>query len=123
MPDEPSSPPPTDGAEAAALLRQRDFMLFWGARFTNALAVQIQAVAIGWQVYDIARRAASIEKAAFIVGMIGLAQFLPLFGQFRYLRYRALPESSQFIKGFHARPAQESGLRDKLIQLGHVLTQ
>ena len=79
MPDEPSSPPPTDGAEAAALLRQRDFMLFWGARFTNALTVQIQAVAIGWQVYDIARRAASIEKAAFIVGMIGLAQFLPLF--------------------------------------------
>lgn len=39
---------------------------------------QMQAVAIGWQVYDLARQTRSVEQAAFILGMVGLAQFLPV---------------------------------------------
>ena len=34
---------------------------------------------IAWEVYEVARRAMSVAEAAFAVGMIGLAQFLPLF--------------------------------------------
>ncbi len=34
---------------------------------------------IAWQVYAIARQRHSVQEAAFALGMIGLAQFLPLF--------------------------------------------
>lgn len=41
-------------------------------------ARQMQAVAIGWQIYDLARLTRSIEESAFILGLVGLAQFLPV---------------------------------------------
>jgi len=46
------------------------FVLYQTARFFIVLATEMQAVAIGWQVYDITRRSLDI-------GLIGLAQFLP----------------------------------------------
>lgn len=36
------------------------------------------AVAMGWQIYDLARETRSIEESAFLIGMIGLAQFAPV---------------------------------------------
>jgi len=45
-------------------------MLFLGARVLATLAVQMQSVAIGWQVY-------AITGDALDLGLIGLAQFLP----------------------------------------------
>lgn len=39
----------------------------------------MQSVAIGWQVYELARLTLNIEKSALLLGMIGLAQFVPLF--------------------------------------------
>ena len=63
----------------AALLRQRSFLLFWISRFLTVLAAQAQGVTIAWQVYALARRGSSVEQSAFILGMVGLAQFLPLF--------------------------------------------
>lgn len=36
-------------------------------------------IVIGWQVYDIARLSMPIREAAFLLGMIGLAQFAPVF--------------------------------------------
>lgn len=61
------------------LFRHRDFGLFWlGMLFVN-VAVQIEAVTIGWQVYAVGRETRSIEESAFLVGMVGLAQFVPLF--------------------------------------------
>lgn len=61
------------------LFRHRDFGLYWlGMLFVN-LAVQIEAVTIGWQIYGIGRATRSIGESAFLVGMVGLAQFLPLF--------------------------------------------
>lgn len=43
------------------------------------MAVQMQAAAMAWQVYDAARaHGQSIAEAAFVLGLVGLAQFLPL---------------------------------------------
>ncbi len=43
------------------------------------IGVQIQIVAIGWQVYALARETMDVKQSAFILGLVGLAQFLPLF--------------------------------------------
>ena len=51
-------------------LRHRNFRLYLVARFITAFAVQMQGVAVGWQVY-------AITKDPFDLGLIGLAQFLP----------------------------------------------
>ncbi|MET0295390.1 MAG: MFS transporter [Phenylobacterium sp.] len=70
----------TDAVPSArALLRERDYLLFWASRWTGALAAQIQSVAIGWQIYEIARRTAGVEQSALVVGMVGLATFIPVF--------------------------------------------
>ncbi len=50
-------------------------------RWFATLAVQMQATAMGWQIYDAARAdGQSIGEAAFVLGLVGLAQFLPLLG-------------------------------------------
>ena len=48
----------------------RSFVLFQAARFLIVAAVEMQAVAVGWQVYEITRRPLDL-------GLVGLAQFLP----------------------------------------------
>ncbi|MEL6834126.1 MAG: MFS transporter [Bacteroidota bacterium] len=48
------------------------------ARILISGARQMVAVAIGWQVYDLARETRSIEESAFLLGMIGLTMFLPV---------------------------------------------
>jgi MFS family permease len=55
---------------AASLLRHRSFILFWLARVASAVALQMQAVAVGWQVYDLTSRPLDL-------GLVGLAQFAP----------------------------------------------
>jgi MFS family permease len=67
------------GAPSPSIFRHQDFARFCSARFLSALAVQAQAVTIGWQVYNVARLTLSVPESAFMVGMVGLAQFLPLF--------------------------------------------
>ncbi len=73
--------PPSDSASLRppSVFRHRAFALFWGARLFSSLAVSSEGVAIGWQVYTVARQTRSIEESAFLVGMVGLAQFIPLF--------------------------------------------
>ncbi|HEY4247934.1 MAG TPA: MFS transporter [Lacunisphaera sp.] len=44
---------------------------FWCARIASGLAFQIQAVAVGWQVYE-------LTHSTFKLGMVGLVQFLPI---------------------------------------------
>ena len=56
-----------------------DFRAYWLLRFTGTIAVSALAIVIGWQVYSIARQTMGIREAAFLLGMIGLAQFVPLF--------------------------------------------
>jgi MFS family permease len=69
--------PATDGT-LRDLLRQRDFVFFWFSRWTAVLGVQIQSVALGWHIYDIARRTMPVNEAAFMVSMIGLVSFIPV---------------------------------------------
>src|SRR6478752_8567898 len=81
-PDPDSVPSALEAADTSmrALLKQTDFVFFWAARFAATLAVQIQAVTIGWQVYSLARETGHNEgQGAFLLGMVGLAQFIPLF--------------------------------------------
>jgi MFS family permease len=61
------------------LISHRDYVLFWLSRMFGSLATTAQAVIIAWEVYEVARRTSSVPEAAFAVGMIGLAQFVPLF--------------------------------------------
>ena len=58
-----------------------DFRAFWLARCAATLAQTGMVVAIGYQFYDIARSGdrLSITAASFRLGMLGLAQFVPLF--------------------------------------------
>lgn len=61
------------------IFRHKQFAQFWGARWFATLAIQMQATAMLWQVYDVAREhGQSIAEAAFVLGLVGLAQFLPL---------------------------------------------
>jgi MFS family permease len=53
-----------------AALRHRDFALYAGANFLATIALQIQATALAWQIYQITRD-------EFQLGLVGLAEFLP----------------------------------------------
>ena len=49
------------------------------SRIASILAVQAESATIGWQVYTLARETRTVEQSAFLVGMVGLVQFVPLF--------------------------------------------
>ena len=55
-----------------------DYRFFWTARFASNVAQYAMIVVIGWQVYDIARQTMPISAAAAQLGLIGVAQFVPL---------------------------------------------
>jgi len=52
-------------------LQERDFRFLWSAIFSMRFAENMIAVAVGWQVFDISRDALDL-------GLIGLAEFVPL---------------------------------------------
>jgi MFS family permease len=54
----------------AAAFRYPSFRLFQAARFLMVAALEMQSVAVGWQIYAITRRPLDL-------GLAGLAQFLP----------------------------------------------
>jgi len=56
---------------SGSAFRHRDFALFWVALVTSSFAMQMAFVAIGWQVY-------SVRENPLDLGLVGLAQFLPL---------------------------------------------
>ena len=62
-----------------APLRYRDYRAYWASRFLTTIAGQMLVIVIGWQVYDIARETRSQGDSAFLLGMIGLVQFVPMF--------------------------------------------
>lgn len=63
---------PVDGPkhDAFASLRIRDFRLFVGFRFFMTVAIQMQGLIIGWQVYELTRDPLSL-------GLVGLAEAVP----------------------------------------------
>src|SRR5258706_5014422 len=56
-----------------ALLEHRSFVAYWCARTVNNAAYQMQAVAVGWQIY-------ALTGSAFDLGLVGLVQFFPVVG-------------------------------------------
>lgn len=61
------------------IFRRRQFTLFWAGRWFGTLAIQMQLAAMFWQVYDTARiHGQDIREGALTLGLVGLAQFLPL---------------------------------------------
>ena len=54
-----------------SILAHRPFVLFWTGRVLATVGFQMQSVAVGWQVYE-------LTDSAFDLGLVGLAQFLPM---------------------------------------------
>src|SRR5579871_4569327 len=53
-----------------AVVWHRSFRSLVASRASSTLAFQVQAVAVGWQIY-------ALTHSTFQLGMVGLAQFLP----------------------------------------------
>ncbi|MBF0098435.1 MAG: MFS transporter [Magnetococcales bacterium] len=62
-----------------AVFRHGAFTTFWLARIIGNVAIFMQGVALGWMVYATARLTMDEAESMFLVGMLGLAQFLPMF--------------------------------------------
>ena len=69
---------PADSRAGRIAFTHPDFVLFQIARFLIVAAVEMQAVAVGWQVYDITKRALDL-------GLVGLAQFFLAYCCFWFL--------------------------------------
>jgi MFS family permease len=69
------SPEPTSPLQIA------DYRRFWLARFLATFATLSVVVLIGYQTYDVAREqyGMGLKDAAFMLGLLGAAQFVPLF--------------------------------------------
>ncbi|HEY6814426.1 MAG TPA: MFS transporter [Croceibacterium sp.] len=69
------SPEPTSPLQIA------DYRRFWLARFLATFATLSVVVLIGYQTYDVARSeyGMGLKDAAFMLGLLGAAQFVPLF--------------------------------------------
>lgn len=55
------------------------FRAYFIARLCSTVAQTGMTLILGWQVYNLARETMSVGDSAFMLGMIGLAQFIPLF--------------------------------------------
>src|SRR5262245_7078265 len=66
-----SSPADSTSLETSSLLGHRSFVAYWAARTATNGAYQMQAVAVGWQIYE-------LTGNAFDLGLVGLVQFIPV---------------------------------------------
>lgn len=55
------------------------FRVFWYGRILGNVATFMQGVTIAWLVYASARRTLDEAESMYLVGLLGLAQFLPMF--------------------------------------------
>src|SRR5688500_10560863 len=62
-----------DAGAPRSVLAVRNIRVFLGLRLVSGIAIQMQSVAVAWQVYDLTRDPLSL-------GLVGLAQFLPMAG-------------------------------------------
>jgi MFS family permease len=88
-----------NAAANASLMRHRPFVYYWLARISATIALQMQAVAVSWQLYELTRDPLDL-------GLVGLTQFIAaallvlVAGHFadRYDR-RLIVRSCQFLAG------------------------
>jgi MFS family permease len=64
-----------DFVSAPSLLHHRPYVQFLYVRIAASIALQVQAVAVGWQMY-------ALTHSPFQLGLIGLVQFVPAVGLF-----------------------------------------
>jgi MFS family permease len=57
---------------SSSLFRHRSFVQFWIARVGSTISMQMVAVAVAWQIYD-------LTNSPLDLGLVGLAQFAPAF--------------------------------------------
>src|SRR5437764_1390323 len=69
------SVPDSHGHAGLAAFRHINFTLYAAGRFCVVAALEMQSVAVGWQVYEITRRPLDL-------GYVGLAQFIPVVALF-----------------------------------------
>ena len=82
------------------IFRHRQFTLFWAGRWFGTLAIQMQLAAMFWQVYDTARiHGQDIREGALTLGLVGLAQFLPLLALSLFGGQAADRYTSSYISG------------------------
>jgi MFS family permease len=79
VPDEENSQPQKD---SFAALRYKDFRSYLGMRFFFTFAYQMQAVVIGFYIYQ-------LTKSVFALGMVGLCEAIPAIGIALYGGYIA----------------------------------
>jgi MFS family permease len=87
-----------DGMSSIRLLRHRAFVRFLYVRVAASVALQVQVVAVGWQMYV-------LTHSPFQLGLIGLVQFIPYIALFlltghaadRYDR-RSIAAAAQLIQ-------------------------
>jgi MFS family permease len=60
----------SDDVLRAPLRRHQSFAFYWVSRVSSTVALQMQAVAVGWQMYDITHNPLDL-------GLVGLMQFIP----------------------------------------------
>lgn len=60
----------TDIVSPTSLVRHQPFVFYWLARTATTVALQMQAVAVSWQMYELTRD-------PFDLGLVGLIQFIP----------------------------------------------
>ena len=60
----------TDNAPRGSLRHHRPFAFYWVSRVSSTVALQMQAVAVSWQMYDLTRNPLDL-------GLVGLTQFIP----------------------------------------------
>ena len=67
--------------EPASPLQIGDYRRYWLARFFAVFATMSMVVLLGYQLYEVARDdyGMSVAEASFQLGLLGLAQFVPLF--------------------------------------------
>jgi MFS family permease len=67
--------------EPSSPLQIGEYRRYWLARFLAVFATMSLVVLLGYQVYEVARAdyAMSVAEASFYLGLLGLAQFIPLF--------------------------------------------
>jgi MFS family permease len=89
---------PQDSSPTMPLLRHRPFVRFLYVRIAASVALQLQVVAVGWQMYV-------LTGSPFQLGLIGLVQFIPAIALFlatghaadRYDR-RRITAAAQFVE-------------------------
>ncbi|KAA1006523.1 MFS transporter [Paraburkholderia panacisoli] len=72
MPPSPADPTDPTASPTFSLPKHPPFQRFWCTRILSSLSFQMLAVAMGWHIY-------ALTHSAFALGLVGLAQFLPMF--------------------------------------------